>query len=70
MRPGSISSSTAAVLMLVIWFAPRGLIGAFAQLRKACVAPGLLPRGGGGPWLSRCFAVDACRALRRAAGRE
>ena len=36
------------VLVLIIWFAPRGLIGAMAQLRTRSVRPAPLARAGHG----------------------
>ena len=63
MRPGSISSLYGCVLVLIIWFAPRGLIGAVAQL---AAAPRATAARGGRPWLTPLLAVE--RVSRRFGG--
>ncbi len=52
-----------AVLILVIRFAPRGLVGALADVARASGAPlhAAPADGGGGAWLSRCFPSKTSR---------
>ena len=56
MRPGSISSSMACVLVLVICVPAARLIGALAHRPQSLTAPG---RAGGRPWLSLCSRSSA-----------
>ena len=55
------------VLVLVIWFAPRGLIGTVADGPSAmAVTPLIAFCPGGGPWLSRCSSSIACPSVSEA----